>query len=99
MRIRRNWPDLSKTAAALDVWQSKQEGLDQMCRDVQTNEDVDAWVAAERAALVLLLEAFADDTADRNSRDTIMFCMTAHDVRKMVEGWKQDTGQTNPEKS
>lgn len=51
-----------------------------MVDSVECNADVDAWQAAEKAAGDLVREAYYAATSDRNSRDTVMQCLTPWDA-------------------
>lgn len=73
------WPDLTKTAEALDAL-ALLEARFELEPTVELATEMDA---AERRAA----EAFANDTADRNDRETALR-VSAKRLRKLVDGWK-----------
>ena len=64
--------NLDRTRAALAEYDQAKPHRDKAWDNVETSADVNACVAAEEAALTKVREAFALDTADRNSRDNAM---------------------------
>ena len=53
-----DWPDLSRSKAALEEYDRTRPERDAMLRDARTNEDVAAWMKAEGAATAKVREAF-----------------------------------------
>lgn len=81
----RDWPDLSRSKAALEEYDRTQPERDAMILNARTNEDVAAWQKAEDDAITKVRDAFWEDTKDRNSRETIMKSMAVSAVRRFVE--------------
>jgi hypothetical protein len=63
---------LDRTREALAEYDHTKPDRDQKWDKIETSADVNACVAADDAALTKVREAFALDTADRNSRDNAM---------------------------
>lgn len=76
--------DLARTSAALNAWEA--------AGDVFEADPSLANVAALDASRLALGEAFADDTSDRNDRQTVVDhvqCLAGLDfVREMVASWR-----------
>lgn len=60
---------MERTKAALAVYDGGKSEREALLDRAESNEDVWAWVAMEKAAADLVREAFAADSAHVNSRD------------------------------
>lgn len=91
--------DLSKTAAALEAFDKFEANFDTRLMVACDNVEVDALLAEYRNEERRVAEAYADDTADRNSRDRVLELIRPGPrepgagaepslVRKMVQRWK-----------
>lgn len=81
----RDWPDLSRSKAALEEYDRTQPERDAMLDAVRTHGDLDQWEETCKKAAVKVLEAFWEDTKDRNRHHTIMESMAVSAVRRFVE--------------
>jgi hypothetical protein len=64
--------NLDRTREALAEYDQAKPHRDKAWDKAETSADVNACVAADAAALTKVREAFALDTADRNSHDNVM---------------------------
>ena len=63
--------DLTRTKAAVALWDAQRPVFDTLLEDAQTNEDVFAWEKALYASQLQVGQAFFEDTKDRNSPSCI----------------------------
>lgn len=69
---KKDFPNLARTAAALDQYDQVNAEFDAKTPLVSTREVEDVWWPKLKAAEREVSEAFADDTADRNPRDNAL---------------------------
>lgn len=81
--------DLTRTADALRTFDAFLDGHEPMLERCRTEAEVERWMAQEREAEDRVLAAFAEDTADRNSRTTIMQARPFAYVRELVGQWER----------
>jgi len=62
------------TKKALAEFEAGEEARDKLLFDAETNADVEAWQKVEHEALLKVRAAFAEDTKQINSRETVMSC-------------------------
>ncbi len=79
----RRWPSMARTAYALDTFHAGAALR-------YSIDDPDEWLRIETDAWDLVTDAFALDTADRNSRDRAKL-IDASTLRAWVEMWKRQT--------
>jgi hypothetical protein len=77
--------DLTRSKAALAAFDADEPRRLAVLEAVKTDADFAAFEAMEKAEEMKVKQAFYEDTADRNSRTTILQCMSVNGVRKMVE--------------
>jgi hypothetical protein len=92
-----DFPNLARTAAAIaayDAFADRHYGRATVDA-LKTDADVEAWVARDRAEMDKVINAYADDTADRNSRKTLLQVMPMKFARRMANDWtKQQISRT-----
>jgi hypothetical protein len=84
-----NWPDLTRTEAALLVWDRWQVLIDMGMAAATTDAEVLCVLRAEDVVRLMVCNAYATDTADRNNRETVTRYMHVNDVRAMVQAWQR----------
>lgn len=81
--------NLARTAAAVDAYDAfadRHFAAGRVDR-IKTDADADAWIAEDHAEQVKVIEAFAADTADRNSRSTLLQVMPLKFARRLANDW------------
>ena len=73
---------LDRSAAAREHYDATKPDRDRILAEVLNEEQAQVFFEAEEAAARLVVEAFADDTADRNNRETVLQCVTVRRVRE-----------------
>ena len=63
--------DLTRTKAAVALWDAQKPVFDTLLEDALTNEDVLAWGMALYASQLQVGQAFFEDTKDRNSQSCV----------------------------
>ena len=88
-----DWPDLTRTAAAIDSYDAIRESYLKGCqaRAQRTGEDEGCATWKDlRDATNAIKEAFADDTADRNQRETALMVAPRDPwLRGLVARWRE----------
>lgn len=84
-------PNMVHTKAALDEYDRTEPKRQRMLDRARTNADVYAWQDAENEAVRKVKEAFAKDTADRNSRDRAMLVSISYLRERVAKWWKPET--------
>lgn len=87
----KDWPDLERTAKALDAFHGGQEARDKGLEAVKTDSQFREWEDQEKAAADVVRRAFLEDTADRNRWDAVKY-LSIKDVGQFVAQWRRDTG-------
>lgn len=84
-----DFPNLARTAAAIEAYDAfADRHFSAATVDaLKTDADVDAWIAADRAEMDKVINAYADDTSDRNSRTTLLQVMPMKFARQMANKW------------
>jgi len=90
-----DWPDFSRTKAALEAYEVEHEQLLERLNNVWTDEEYAAWDVDFRKAREAVALAYWEDTKDRNSRETILQCMDPIAARKMVKAWEDHLARAN----
>jgi len=83
------WPDLTRTAVALekfDIWEAG-EGQ-RLFDNAMTNDAVEIATTQQRAQTMLVAEAFYFDTADRNNVGCIA-AISIEYIRSCVVAWSK----------
>lgn len=86
----KDWPDMSRTEAALKLYDEEDLRLEAYLRqDDIDNDGVNAGFARREAYRQNVGFAYWQDTADRNSRSTCVECVNAEDAREAVRNWNK----------
>lgn len=87
---RGQWPDLSRTAAALERYDREQIECDRMLENANTQADYDAWMRADAASVKRLSLALYADTMDRNKWADVAI-VHPNTIREWVAAWRKQT--------